>query len=169
MLSFIITWGRERESGIHLLKISLNSLSGESSCSRRTVEEEVDAAMKEGGQGWGLGPPSLCHEAWGSLCFSCVLLTVTSMPCLARGSPGWCSHLVSLLRSTPSFLSSLVSLRSPTSASFLPLPPPRLRLGLCVWFLALDICNSQSVFRDTMPFPHTSSGRLNCIPPQKIC
>lgn len=101
MLSFIITWGRERESGIHLLKISLNSLSGESSCSRRTVEEEVDAAMKEGGQEWGLGPPSLCHEAWCSLCFSCVLLTVTSMPCLARGSPGWCSHLVSLLRSTP--------------------------------------------------------------------
>lgn len=122
MLSFIITWGRERESGIHLLKISLNSLSGESSCSRRTVEEEVDAAMKEGGQGWGLGPPSLCHEARGSLCFSCVLLTVTSMPCLARGSPGWCSHLVSLLRSTP-LLPLLIGL-SPQSDLCLISPSP---------------------------------------------
>ena len=64
-----MTWGRERESGIHLLKVSLNSPPGESSCYCRTVEEAVEAAVKEGGQEWGWGPRSPCPEAWGSLCF----------------------------------------------------------------------------------------------------
>lgn len=67
MLRFIMTWGRERESGIHLLKVSLNSSPGESSCYCRTGEEAAEEAVKEGGQGWAGGhvhlvlkPEALC-------------------------------------------------------------------------------------------------------------
>ena len=95
-----MTWGRERESGIHLLKVSLNSPPGESSCYCRTVEEAAEAAVKEGGQEWGWGHVHLVLKP-GALCTFCVLLTVTSMLCLVRGSPGQCFHLVSLLLSSP--------------------------------------------------------------------
>ena len=161
-----MTWGRERESGFHLLKVSLNSSPGESSCYCRTGEEAVEEAVKEGGQGWAGGHVRLVLKPE-ALCAFCVLLTVTSVLCLARGSPSRCSHLVSLLLSSPP-LPSLTDFSMqrlcPAPASFLSLPPPWLWLGLCVCVLGLNICNSRSALKDAMPFPHISSGRLNCVP-----
>lgn len=157
-----MTWGRERESGIHLPKGSLNSPPGESSCYCRTVGEAAEAAVKEGGQGWGWGPCSPCPEA---LCTFCILL---SPPCWAWPEGLQVNVLTQSLSFCPAlpFLSSLIT---PCSSPTPTLPHFSLSLLLgCAWVyvcvLGLNICNSQLVIRDAMPFLHISSGRLNCAP-----
>lgn len=161
----------ERESGIHLLKVSLTSPLWESSCSSQSRERREGGSCE--GRKLGMGPMvtfTLPQEAWGSLCFSHVLLT-WSLLCCVWSEPegefaGRCSHLASPCLSL-ALLSSLVLSPSSSrmhSALFPSSPtPPGLWWGSCICILGLDICVSHLVLRDRMPFTHASCCRLTCI------